>query len=60
MSATRLKVAPGESFDVTHSGNTVSIEQELVKSDDINRAFSLDVSVARAFHRMLLSSVRTA
>ena len=28
--------------------------------DDINRAFSLDVSVTRAFHRMLLSSVRTA
>ena len=54
-----VKVAPGESFDVTHSGNSVSIEQELVKSDDINRAFSLDVSVVRAFHRMLLSSVRT-
>jgi flagellar basal-body rod protein FlgB len=53
-----LKVAASESFDITHSGNTVSIEQELVKSDDINRAFSLDVSVTRAFHRMLLSSVR--
>ena len=55
-----LKVGPNESFDVTHSGNSVSIEQELVKSDDISRAFSLDVSVTRAFHRMLLTSVRTA
>ena len=55
-----VKVSPSESFDVTHSGNSVSIEQELVKADDVNRAFSLDVSVTRAFHRMLLTSVRTA
>jgi flagellar basal-body rod protein FlgB len=54
-----VKVAPSDSFDVTHSGNSVSLEQELVKSDEVSRAFSLDVSVVRAFHRMLLSSVRT-
>ncbi|MFI5003202.1 MAG: flagellar basal body protein, partial [Reyranellales bacterium] len=27
------KVAASESWDVTHSGNTVSVEQELIKAD---------------------------
>jgi flagellar basal-body rod protein FlgB len=55
-----VKVAPSESWDITNSGNSVSIEQELVKADDVSQSFSLDVSVVRAFHRMLLTSVRTS
>ncbi len=54
-----VKVTPSESWDVASSGNTVSIEQELVKADEVNRSFSLDVSVVRAFHRMMLASVRS-
>ena len=53
------KVSATESWDVSHSGNTVSVEQELIKSDEVNRAFSLDVSIVRAFHRMMLASVRS-
>jgi flagellar basal-body rod protein FlgB len=54
------KVAATESWDVSQSGNSVSVEQELMKSDEVNRAFSLDVSVVRAFHRMMLASVRSS
>ena len=32
---------------------------ELVKADEINRSYALDMSIVRAFHRMLLASVRT-
>jgi flagellar basal-body rod protein FlgB len=58
--ADTMKVSAGDSWDVTNSGNTVSIEQELMKADEVNRAFSLDVSVVRAFHRMLLTSVKAS
>jgi flagellar basal-body rod protein FlgB len=53
------KVDVGDSWDVTSSGNSVSIEQELMKADEVNKAFSLDLSVVRSFHRLLLASVRT-
>ena len=50
----------GDGFGVTLTGNSVSLEQELIKADDINRSISLDLTVERAFHRMILNSVRSA
>jgi flagellar basal-body rod protein FlgB len=55
-----MKVAADDSWDVNNTGNSVSVEQELMKADEVNRAFSLDVSVVRAFHRMLLASVKAS
>jgi flagellar basal-body rod protein FlgB len=45
-------------WEVTHSGNNVSLEQELLKAGEVNRAFRLNTSVAKAFHRMILTSSR--
>lgn len=45
-------------WDVTHSGNTVSIEQELMKTDQIAREYGLNTSITKAFHRMLLTTLR--
>jgi len=45
-------------WEVTHSGNNVSLEQELLKAGEVNRAFRLNTSVAKAFHRMILTSAR--
>ena len=54
--------APGvrkqEPWDVTHTGNSVSLEQELIKAGDVNRAYRLNTSVVKAFHRMILASVK--
>ena len=54
--------APGvrkeEAWDVTHTGNSVSLEQELIKAGDVNRAYRLNTSVAKAFHRMILASAK--
>jgi flagellar basal-body rod protein FlgB len=47
-----------EAWDVTHTGNSVSLEQELIKAGDVNRAFRLNTSVAKAFHRMILASAK--
>ncbi|MEP9368247.1 flagellar basal body rod protein FlgB [Xanthobacter sp. VNH20] len=57
--APTTKVSKAEGWDVNHSGNTVSLEQEMLKADEVNRAFSLNTNVVRSFQRMMLASVKT-
>ncbi|PRD42677.1 flagellar basal body rod protein FlgB [Phyllobacterium phragmitis] len=42
----------------THSGNTVNLEQEMMKAGEVNRDFSLNTSIVKAFHRMMLAAVK--
>lgn len=53
------KMNAKDGWDTSTSGNTVSLEQEMLKADDVNRAFSLNTSIVRAFHRMVLASVKS-
>jgi flagellar basal-body rod protein FlgB len=43
---------------VYNSGNSVSIEKEMVKAGEVNGAFALSNNVVKAFHRMLMSSTK--
>jgi len=36
------------------SGNSVSLEDELLKAGDIRRQFELNTAIVKAFHRMLM------
>ena len=56
--ATAVDVRKSTSWETTHSGNSVSIEQELLNAGDVNRAYRLNTGIAKAFHRMLLASVK--
>ncbi len=47
-----------EPWETTHSGNSVSLEQELINAGDVNRAYRLNTGIAKAFHRMLLASAK--
>ncbi|MEI6537598.1 MAG: flagellar basal body protein [Verrucomicrobiaceae bacterium] len=49
----------GGSWASSHSGNNVSIEQELMKASSSNRMMSIDASLTRTFQRMLLASVKS-
>ena len=53
-------VAPAEQaeWETLHSGNSVSLEQELIKAGEVNRAFRLNTSVVKSFHRMMLNSTK--
>ena len=53
-----VKVKNEDSWSVSHSGNSVSVEQELTKAGEINRSYSLNTAIVKSFHRMLLSSVK--
>lgn len=52
------EVKKADSWLVTHSGNSVSIEQELMKAGEVARNHSLNTSVIKSFHRMYLASVK--
>jgi flagellar basal-body rod protein FlgB len=41
------------------SGNNVSLEREMLKGGEINRAYSLNVAVVKAFNSMLLASAKS-
>lgn len=46
-------------WEVTDSGNSVSLEQELIKAGDVNRAYSLNTGIVKSFHAMLMSAVKS-
>ncbi|MCP3472692.1 flagellar basal body rod protein FlgB [Bradyrhizobium sp. CCGUVB1N3] len=50
--------AKKDSWDVVHSGNSVSLEQEMLKGGEVNRDYSMNAAIVRSFHRMLLSGVK--
>lgn len=54
----RTEVAPDEATEVVHSGNSVSLESEMIKAGEVNRSFALNTSILKSFHRMLLASVK--
>ena len=44
-------------WDLKHSANTVSLDEELMKADETARVHQLSASILSAFHRMALASV---
>ena len=55
----RVNVRPSDSWDVLHSGNSVNLEQEMMKGGEVNRAHALNLNVVRSFHQMLMSAVKS-
>lgn len=52
---TAVRMRPGDITEQSHSGNSVDVEQEMMKAGEIGREFSLNTSIVKAFHRMMLS-----
>jgi len=44
--------------DTFLSGNNVSLESEMMKGGEVNRAYSLNVAVVKAFNGMLVQSAK--
>jgi flagellar basal-body rod protein FlgB len=51
--------AKKDSWDVVYSGNSVSLEQEMIKGGDVSQGYSLNTAIMRSFHRMLLAGLKT-
>ena len=52
------RVVEGGAGDETLSGNTVAIEHEMTNLGDVNRAYTLNANIKRAFHQMLLATLK--
>jgi flagellar basal-body rod protein FlgB len=53
-----VAVKESNAWEVTHSGNSVSLEKEMIKAGEVNRTYSLNTSVVKAFNQMLMASVK--
>lgn len=47
-------------WETSESGNSVNLEQEMMRAGEVNREYSLNTSIVKAFHGLLMSSVRGA
>ncbi|MER0240353.1 flagellar basal body rod protein FlgB [Fulvimarina sp. MAC8] len=47
-----------ETWDVKHSGNSVTVEQEMLKAGEVSRDYSLNTSIVKSFHRMFMTTIR--
>ena len=50
----------GSTWDIVHSGNSVSMENELMKAGEVNGAYSLNMGVLKAFERMFTNAARSS
>jgi flagellar basal-body rod protein FlgB len=57
--AQTLEAREVATWETSHSGNSVRLEQELMRASEVNRGMQFNTSVVQAFHRMLASSVRS-
>jgi flagellar basal-body rod protein FlgB len=59
LEGSKTRVKPSDSWDVVYSGNSVNLEQEMLKAGEIGSAHALDVGVVRSFHQMLINTVKS-
>lgn len=43
---------------ISPSGNSVSVEEELVKAGEVRRGIELNTAIVKAFHRMVMAASR--
>ena len=52
------RVEDKDSWDITYSGNSVSLEQEMMKVNEIARDHALTTSIMKSMHGMMLMSAK--
>lgn len=45
-------------WDITYSGNSVSLEQQMLRAGEIARGFEINTAITRSFQRMILMSLK--
>ena len=52
------KQRKADSWSTVHSGNSVSVEQEMLKAGNINRDYALTTNIVKSFHRMMTMAMK--
>ncbi|MDE2579160.1 MAG: flagellar basal body rod protein FlgB [Hyphomicrobiales bacterium] len=62
MSGEQTAKSPGlresGSWDVSYSGNSVSLEQQMLKANEVRQSYMMNTNIVKAFNRMLLASLK--
>jgi flagellar basal-body rod protein FlgB len=45
-------------WEITHSGNSVGVEQQMLKANEVNRGYSLNTAIVKAFNQMMSASLK--
>lgn len=56
--AAEAQPVDSDGLETTLSGNSVSLEREMIKEGDINRSYTMNTNIKRVFHQMLLSALK--
>ncbi len=56
--AAEAQPVDSDGWETTLSGNSVSLEREMIKEGDINRSYTMNTNIKRVFHQMLLSALK--
>lgn len=54
--AAGYKLSTDSPWDVFHSGGTVNLAREMMKSGDVATAYELNTTVMKSFHRMVVTA----
>jgi flagellar basal-body rod protein FlgB len=58
-SETRGKVIQQrETWETSLSGNSINLEEQILRAGEVSRNFTLNSNLVRTFHRMMLASVK--
>ncbi|MCB8837930.1 flagellar basal body protein [Aurantimonas sp. VKM B-3413] len=52
-------LSDNNAFEIKNSKKPVVLEQEMLKANEVQRAYSLDTSIVKAFHRMVLMTIKS-
>ena len=47
-----------KSPETSHSGNTVSLDQQLVLANEVRQAYAVNASIVKSMHRLLTSAAK--
>jgi flagellar basal-body rod protein FlgB len=47
-----------DAWETTMSGNSVSLDQQMIQADEVNRGYSLNTGIVKAFQNMWLQTVK--
>jgi len=49
---------PLRTSEVSHSGNSVSLDQQLMMASEVRQGYALNAGIVKSFHRLVLSAAK--
>lgn len=53
-----MNARPIQTWETSHSGNTVSLDEEIMRAGEINRGFALNAAVLKSFQKLWLAGAK--